>query len=307
MVPLKGSPDGKRPDRPGRIDGPTRRELLGSFGVLVASVAGCLGSEPTEGDTASPGETPRNDSTDLTPADGTPDENPTPTTDRTSFETEIEDGSLGIDDLDVADYLLYPLSGTHPHVHRRENMQYVIIRATTSFSADTAQERLSLDLDGTAMLQSNRQPVPWSGETVEVAFAVPKDESFDAGHVRFDGTTLHTLAPETIDRLNHPPIFEVGSTSVTPESIQAGEQARAKVQFQLANVGEGSGTFGASLSGNFLSGSKTITATLDPGVQRDVSGTVRMQGEGDEATVRLDWGSDEWTGTVPVVGTTTPE
>jgi len=310
MSPLKGPPRGDGTEHTGRTGAPTRRELLGGVGVLVASVAGCLEIGPSDdGPSASPGGTPRNDSAGSTPTptDETPDGNPPPSTETTAPETGIEDGTLAVDGLDVGDYLLYALAGTHPHVHRRGDTQYVIVRAATSFPGETVRGRLSLDLDGAAMPRANRQPVPWSRDTVDVAFAVPKDESFGDGRVRFDGTTVHSLEATTIDRLNQPPVFEVGTPTVTPESLQAGEEAQATVRFPLANEGEGTGTFGASLSGNVLSGSNTLTATLDPGASREVSGTIRVAGEGDGATVRLDWGSNEWAGTIPVVGTTTPE
>ncbi|MFQ3293373.1 MAG: hypothetical protein ACI9PP_000297 [Halobacteriales archaeon] len=310
MSPSKGPPRRRETGVPTATGRPTRRELLSGVGVLLTGVAGCLETGPSDtGTSASPKETPRNESTETTPppTNETPDENTPPTHETTTTGTEIEDGTLAVDGLQVGDYLVYPLSGTHPHVHRREDTQYVIVWTATSFPAETVQDRLSLDLDGSGMPLANRQPVPWSRDTTDVAFAVPKDESFEGGRVRFDGTTLHSLEPAKIDRLNHPPLFEVGIPTVTPETLQAGEQARATVKFPLANEGEGTGTFGASFTGNFLSGSNTLTATLDPDAQREVSGQVRVHGEGDEATVRLDWGSNEWIGTIPVVGTTTPE
>jgi len=73
----------------------------------------------------------------------------------------------------------------------------------------------------------------------------------------------------------------------------------------VTNTGEGRGTFGASLSGNFLSGSETVTATLDAGGKRTVTGSTKVIGEGEEATVRLDWGSDSWSNAIPVGETPT--
>lgn len=62
--------------------------------------------------------------------------------------------------------------------------------------------------------------------------------------MRFEGSTLRTLSPETIDRLNTPPVFEVGTPTVRPVEIEAGEQVEATMEFGLSNVGEGAGTFG---------------------------------------------------------------
>ena len=87
----------------------------------------------------------------------------------------------------------------------------------------------------------------------------------------FDGTTLRALPGTTIDRLNEPPVFAVTDLSVSPDRIRASERTTATVRFTLENTGDGAGTFGASLSGNYLSGSETVTATLEPGAEREVN------------------------------------
>jgi hypothetical protein len=199
----------------------------------------------------------------------------------------------------------YPLAGTHPHVHRRAGTQYVIVGAATSLSADAVRERLTLELDGEPASLASRHPVPWERETVDLAFAVPKDGTVEAGRVPFDGAVVWSLAAATVARLNAPPVFEVGEPSVSPTEIEAGASVDATVRVDVTNVGDGRGTFGASLGSSYLSGSRTLTASLDAGAEREVTRSISIRGDDDAPTVRLDWGTDEWTTTVPVVGTAT--
>lgn len=100
-------------------------------------------------------------------------------------------------------------------------------------------------------------------------------------------------------------MFEVSDPSVAPNEISPGERTTATVQFSLTNTGDGPGTFGASLKGNFVSGARTVTKTLDAGAEDEVAASVETVGEGDEASIRLDWGSEEWSTGIPVVGTST--
>lgn len=247
----------------------SRRRLLASSAVTLGSLAGCL----SESDSSTPS-------------------------------SPTDDGTLRIDSLSVADFVLYPLAGTHPHVHRRAGTQYVVVGAATSLSPDAVRERLTLELDGEPASLASRQPVPWERETVDVAFAVPKAVTVETGRLLFDGSVVRSLEASTVARLNAPPVFEVGEPSVSPAEIVAGASVDATVRVGVANVGDGRGTFGASLGSSYLSGSRTLTATLDAGAERDVSGSIRIAGD-DAPTVRLDWGTDEWTTTVPVVGTET--
>ena len=158
-------------------------------------------------------------------------------------------------------------------------------------------------LDEQTVPLANRQPVPWERDTVDFAFAVPKNGTFDRGQVVFEQSELRSLSESTISRLNNPPVFELSNISASPSEILAGKRRTATVQFDLANIGDGRGTFGASLKGNFVSGANTVTETLDSGGRREISASTEIAGEGEEATVRLDWGSDEWSTGISVVGT----
>lgn len=218
--------------------------------------------------------------------------------------TETADSSLSVADLSVADFLRYPLAGTHPHVHRRANTQYVVVRADTSLDPRLLRAGLALELDGESVPLADRQPVPWRNDTVDVALAVSKDRSVERGRVLFGGTVLRTLSEATLERLNAPPVFVVSEPSVTADGIRQGERKAVTVSVGVENTGEGAGTFGASLSGNFLSGSKTVTARLDPGTRRELAASVDVVGQR-PVRVRLDWGSGEWTTEIPVVGTPT--
>lgn len=264
----------------------SRRRLLASSAVALGSFAGCV-SEPGSSTASSP-----------TPS-SSPDE-------RTPTGTGVDDGTLRVDSLTVADFVLYALAGTHPHVHRRADTQYVIVRAATSLSEETVRTRLTLELDGDSVPLAERQPVPWEREAVDLAFAVSKATTVESGRVLFDGVALRSLAASTVERLNAPPVFEVGEPSVSPTEIEAGAQVDAAVSVDVTNAGEGAGTFGASLGSSYLSGSRTLTTTLDAGETGDLTGTIAITGGDDAPTVRLDWGTAEWTTTVPVVGTPTP-
>ncbi|AZH26279.1 hypothetical protein [Haloplanus aerogenes] len=260
----------------------SRRRLLASSAVTVGSLAGCLSASPESEPTTSPSRSP----------------------DRTPTRTDTDDGTLRIDALSVADFVVYPLAGNHPHVHRRTGTQYVIVRVATSLDETAVRERLTLELDGESVPLAERQPVPWERETVDLAFAVSKTATVDEGRVLFDGTAVRSLAAATVERLNDPPVFEVAEPSVSPTEIEAGQRVDATVRVDVTNTG-GAGTFGASLGSSYLSGSKTLTATLDAGTERELTGEIRIVGGDDAPTVSLDWGTDEWTTTVPVVGTAT--
>jgi hypothetical protein len=256
----------------------SRRRLLASSAVTLGVLAGCAGSESSASSSPSADE----------PAS-----------------TDTGDGPLRVDSLSVADFVLYPLAGNHPYVHRQAGTQYVIVGAATSLAADAVRERLTLDLDGESAPLASRQPVPWERETVDLAFAVPKAATVETGRLLFDGSVVRSLAAATLARLNAPPVFEVGEPSVSPTEIAAGASVDATVRVDVANVGDGRGTFGASLGSSYLSGSRTLTATLDAGTERELTGSIRITGDDDAPTVRLDRGTDEWTTTVSVVGTET--
>lgn len=263
----------------------SRRRVLKTGTATIIGRTGCL-SESPESQTRSPS----------TETSHSPETEPT---------TQGTDGTTNVDTVSVADFILYPLAGVHPHVHRRAGTQYVVVGTNTSLSDETLRERLTLELDGEAIPLASRQPVPWSHDTLDVAFATSKNTTIDNGQVLFDQSKLYTLSATAVERLNNPPVFEVTDLSVAPNEISPGERMTATVRFSLTNTGDGSGTFGASLKGNFLSSAGTVTATLNDGAEDEAAASVEIVGEGDEASVRLDWGSDEWSTGIPVVGTPT--
>lgn len=181
----------------------------------------------------------------------------------------------------------------------------MVVRAETPLAREVVRDRLTLELDGVSMPYADRQPVPWTHDTVDLAYAVSKDETVDRGRILFDGTAIRSLSAATIERLNTPPVFAVSDLAVAPKQVDAGERTTATVRFELANTGDGRGTFGASLTGNFISGAETVTATLDAATSRTVTAAVRIIGQGDAATVWLDWGVDRWSADITVVDTPT--
>lgn len=264
------------------VDELSRRTLLRVSLVAAAGLAGCA-SEPDESP-SEPSE-PSPGSTGETTPGGTTGEREPP----------------AVASLTVSDFVLYALAGSHPHVHRRDGTQYIVVRLDSSLSAGTLRDRLTLELDGGPLPPAEHRPVPWRHDTVDLAFAAPKDDTFESGRVLFDGTERRSLASATLDRLNSPPTFEVSEPSVSPTEVATGDRVDATVEFSVANVGDGRGEFGASLRGNFESGSNTLTASVDAGGDRRVTGVIPIVGEGDAATVRLDWGSGEWGTEIPVV------
>lgn len=267
---------------------PSRRRALHTAALALTGFAGCLAENQDE------------------PASPTPTTSPSPASE-TPTATEPLSGTPTVEvaALSVADFVIYPLAGTHPHVHRRAGIQYVVVRIATEMDWGSVTDGLTLELDGESAALAERQPVSWDHDDVEVAFAVSKDREVETGVLRFDDTTLRSLSAEIVARLTTPPVFEVTDPSVSPSELQAGETVSATVAFTLSNVGDSAGTFGASLKGNYVSGANTVTATLEPGAEREVTASVELHGEGEEARVRLDWGADEWVETVPVVGTET--
>lgn len=263
------------------VDRPTRRHLLKTSLIAALGLSGCVSGNGGSSTASSPVPT---------------DDEPTAT--HTDAERPARVASLS-----VSDFILYPLAGTHPHVHRQANMQYVIVRLDSSLSMETLRNRLTLEVNNGSVPLADRQPVPRRRDTSDIAFALPKDKTLGSGRVLFDQTEIHSLSTATLDRLNNPPVFEVSEPSVTATEVQAGTQREVTVIFRVANTGEGRGEFGASLKGNDVSGANTLTATVDAGTDRSVHGDTTIVGDDDMATIRLDWGADEWTTDIPVVGT----
>jgi hypothetical protein len=207
----------------------------------------------------------------------------------------------------VSDFIQYALAGVHPHVHNRANVQYVVVgvqASSTAVEPRAVRERLGLSLDGATMERATKQPFPWQRQMIDTAFAVPKDETFERGAVQFAGQEVEPLSTATIDRLNDPPVFDVSDLTVSPSEIDAGERTTATMRFTLSNTGDGPGTFGVSLQGNYASGAATVTATLDAGAEREVTGETEIIGRDETVTVTVDWGLRERRLTVPVVGAT---
>ncbi|WP_372910608.1 hypothetical protein [Salinigranum sp.] len=275
-----------------RDTGVARRRLLEGGTLLAAGVGtGCLGRTVggnVDTGTAMDGER-RTDST------------------RTEAEPTPAAGDLPeVVGVTVTDFVQYPLSGTHPHVHNRADTRYVVVRvAQGQREPREIREDLTLTLGGPTAPRASRQPVPWQHESVDVAFAVSKARRVDEGQVRYRGTVLHTLGPAALDRLNEPPAFVVSDVGVSPAELDAGERATATVRLTVTNEGAGAGTFGVSLTGNYVSGAETVTARFDAGERRDVVSVVGVVGRGEAATVGVDWGVDSRRVTIPVVGRTT--
>ena len=254
----------------------SRRGLLETVGVTAVGLSGC-GSRRRE--------------------------SPSPADDgAATVGSTTSEGSVGVASLSVLEFVLYPLAGVHPHVHRRANTQYVTVRLDSPFSVETLRDRITLEVDERPSSLAERQPVPWQRDTTDLAFALRKDGSFESGRVLSGSTELDTLSDSTLGRLNTPPVFEVSEPSVSPNDLQAGARTEAAVTVGLTNTGDGGGEFGASLEGNDSSGADTLTATLAAGAERELTGVTTVVGEGDTATVSLDWGVDEWTTGIPVAG-----
>lgn len=282
----------------------SRRRALTAGCLALAGLAGCLAGDEDASQTES--------SPDTTEADDTRSD----TAETSDGGTDTRAGSdLTITDVTVSDFFEYPLAGVHPHVHARPGVQYVVVAVDSSLDDGAVRERVALRLDGERVPPADRQPVPWD-QTTDLAFAVSKDRQYESGvvvdadAVLVGGqTTVHSLSSATLDRLNHPPRFRVSDLRVSPAEIPAGQQTTATVRATIANEGDGPGTFGASLQGNYTSGSATVTLSLDAGESRELSESLTVVGgdggDGDEAVVRVDWGRDEWSTTIPVSETAT--
>lgn len=254
-----------------------RRRILKASSLVLIGFSGCQSATgPTESPVGGGNRTAQSPST--TPSPG---------------ENSAADGETNIASLSVQDYVVYLLSGAHPHVHRRANTQYVIVRVQSTTEDREVQNRLSLTLDTESMVRAERQPVAFENETADIAFAVPKSQTYDSGRLLIDGSAARSLSTATLNRLNNPPVFDVSNGTVLPEELHAGTTTDGIVQFAVQNAGEGTGAFAASPSGNYVSGSTTVTGTVEVGERRQFEATTTVVGSGDAATVRLDWGTDQ--------------
>ena len=142
----------------------TRRRLLGGVAVAVTSSSGgCLGGPTAD--------------SERTPTRETPATTGEATTTAGSADGETSATQARIVSVSVSDFIQYPLAGVHPHVHNRANVQYVVVgveASSTTTEPRAIRERLGLTLDDVAMGVAIEQPIEWRGETVDVAFAVPK-------------------------------------------------------------------------------------------------------------------------------------
>lgn len=265
----------------------TRRRALTAGCFALTGLAGCLTGSVDVDSNASPTETTNDSETDDEQTTATPTD------------------EISLVELAVADFVEYPLAGVHPHVHARRDTQYVVVGVDSSLDDGAVRERVSLQLNDETASLAERQPVPWESNTTDVAFAVSKEDQYERGVVTDGEAAIHSLSAVTLDRLNNPPRFRVSDLSVSPAEISPEEQTTATVRATVENVGDGAGTFGASLKGNFLSGAETVTMMLDSGATAELEGTTEVVGERDEAGVRLDWGRDERSTTIPVSEETT--
>lgn len=278
-------------ERPERTETWTRRRLVTTGSALVAGLSGCLSegsSTPaprteTDGETES-GESPRSDSPTL-------DDQTTATA--TSSQVTVASVSVG-------DYFLYPLAGVHPHVHNEVDTQFLSVGFQTSDDRRRLRDRVELGLDGESVPLARRRPVGGEAD-VTLAFAVPKGPEYERGGLSVDGTRRRALDSGTLESLRRPPVFEVATPTLSPDEIESGANREPTVQFDVRNTGPGDGEFAASLKGNAVSGSRTVAGTVDAGASRRFEAATRVLGEGDSVTVRLDWGVDEWTGSITVV------
>jgi hypothetical protein len=291
--------------------GLSRRSILRRSVAAAAALttAGCTGdgrrgSPQSEGE-SSDGPTPDVEYDGASTEPVCPPDPPTSAgtlTDVARSQTDTpEGGGISIASVSATDFIQYALSGTHPVVTRETGTQYVTVRCDTAGSRAEVRERVALRLDGESVPLFGRQPYGWEHETVDLAFAVPKTETYAGGTVVVDGAH-QPLSEATIERLNDPPAFAVSDPTVSPDAITAGEEATAEVRFTLKNVCRGRGTFGASISGAD-SGYGLVTATLDPGEERDITAGTRIVGRSNGSRVVLEWGTNRFVATIPVVGT----
>ena len=254
--------------------GVTRRNVLtAGVGTFIMG-AGCTssGTKPETAPTPSA-------SSPKTSTDRRSDQSPTspPSTNSSTSQptgetTQTEGLPISLTSVAVQNYVIYPLSSTHPTVHRQPDTQYVILKTETSMTQQEVREHLEIRVNGNAVPLANRQPVQWQTDTFDVAFALSKTQDVTNGSVLFNGTEIQPLSEPVIERLNKPPQFEVSETVVSPQEIQAGTTETARLEIAVANTGEGPGTLAASLSGG-ASGSKELFVTVDPGDQAWVQAT----------------------------------
>lgn len=89
----------------------TRRRALALGAISIAGLTGCVSESPSSNaSTSSPSDDPATSERDSPNSESSPSQSPST-------------GETRIDSVSVADFVLYPLAGVHPHVHRRDDTQ----------------------------------------------------------------------------------------------------------------------------------------------------------------------------------------
>jgi hypothetical protein len=208
---------------------------------------------------------------------------------------------VAVESVSVADFITYMYAGAHGRVYKTANTQYVVVTVT---GADDVAP-LSLALDGEGAERAEKRPL-LETDGSHLAFAVAKDRSVDAGEVRYDGQPVASLDAAAIGRLNDPPEFTVTNVGISPDEFRAGSGSQPTISVRVRNDGTGSGTFGASLTSDVISGYITMSATIDPGKTRTLTESVPAYAQSSTIGVSLDWGADSWSDSISVVGTPPP-
>lgn len=295
-----------------------RRRALALLGAGAASVAGCLGTQPSDVE-------PSDDSTE------SPTTETTPPSKRLSVGEwyETSNGlSVQVEDVRIQRSVVYR-GPVHTDVASFEGAQFVVVSVAVQESSTKAagfgaaaaltpteqndgpktppSDEFRVEVDGERSdVEERRYNVePYDESRSPTAFAVPvlaepAPESVRVVWTGGDREVSWGLGGDAVAKLGRAPEFEVRAFEV-PEKVE--KESSFEVAVTVANTGERDGTFVAELGATTISDQGEIRVAVPEGktvTRRETLSPYYTEGK-NELTLQLDWGRSSMTRTTQVI------
>lgn len=216
----------------------------------------------------------------------------------------VAGGSVRVTRLDAQRSVFALSVAHHTDVFVPPDAQFVVAAFQTTLpdGVDDARAFTVLELDGERYPRADLTFSP-SGDGFRLAYRVPLSVDASTGRLVWrelgDDIASWTLPDAAIERLTHPPEFEVTGFQV-PDTVQMDTEIVASVS--VRNTGTGAGTFRTELGRTSFSDLGKLRVPLGPGEHRTVQdGLGRIFEAGKTETVVLDWGAGRLERTVESV------
>lgn len=216
----------------------------------------------------------------------------------------VDGGSVRVTRL-AAQRSVFALSvAHHTDVFVPPDAQFVVAAFQTTLpdGVDDARAFTVLELDGERYPRADLAFSP-TGDGFQLAYRLPLSLDVSTGRLVWremgDDIAYWTLPDVDIERLNHPPEFEVTGFEA-PDTVQVDTEIVASVS--VRNTGTGAGTFRTELGRTSFSDLGKLRVPLGPGDHRTVQdGLGRIFEAGKTETIVLDWGAGRKERTVEIV------